>query len=192
MLFSLPRNLLRDISSKNLSTIETQPLIGKDGAVELQDIQAESPEKHVHNASIDDTVPLSTETHLEEGVSESNSLAKLGPVGQYLKPHVYLTPFLLQKNFLGPRFKESPPQLSNEEESIAYAHPAVSATNPVVWVPKDPYGLSEIEVSNLKQNDIDATSEGTWFEIDENKKKIKQFKWGPIEEIPIWEKPKQY
>ncbi|VVT58971.1 uncharacterized protein SAPINGB_P006476 [Magnusiomyces paraingens] len=192
LLFSLPRNLLKDLSTKNLITSETQPLIGKDGAVELQEIHTDSPEKHTHNASLDDTVPLSTETHLEEGIPESTALEKLGPIGQYLKPHVYLTPFLLQKNFLGPRFKESPSLLSNEEESLAYAHPAASATNPIVWIPKDPYGLSEIEVSNLKQNDIDATTEGTWFEIDENKKKIKQFKWGPIEQIPIWEKPKQY
>lgn len=192
MLSSLPRNLLREGSPGALGTSETHPLIDKDGSVELQEMDVNNPEKQTQEASMDTSTHVFSDSHIEEGTHDSSALAKLGPIGRYFKPHVFLSPQLIQKHFLGPRFKEEAPALPEEVESVAYAHPAVSSSNPVVWVPRDPYGLSDVEVTTLKEGDVNATNEGTWFEIDEQKKKVVKFQWGPIDQIPIWEKPRQY
>lgn len=191
MLFNLPRNLLRDLSTKG-HIEEKQPLIGPDGSVQLQEFNTEGPEKHQHQHDLDDSpvLPTTSESRLEEG--EGGSTQKLTFFLRYFKPHVFLSPYVLQTKFLGHRFREPCPPLTEEEESQAYSHPSVSSKNPIVWIPRDPYGLSDIEVENLRANDINATNNGTWLEIDNNKKKIKEFKWGSIDEIPIWSKPKQF
>lgn len=192
MLFSLPRNLLRDTSVK-LPETENQLLLGPNESIILQDMK-QATEKERLNSVDSVAVPTSSHTALGDDSSPSHrgSRHDLSYIKSYFMPHLYLTPYILQSKFLGHKFKVPPPPISEEVESVAYAHPCVSAPNPVVWVPKDPFGLSDIETENLRVNDINATNQGAWFEIDDNKKKLKGFRWSEINDIPIYEKPVLY
>jgi hypothetical protein len=90
-------------------------------------------------------------------------------------------------------YHETPVPYIEEEESSAYANPYVNDPNPVVWIPKDPWGLSDIEVSNLRSHNLNASNLGTWFAINDQKKKIAKIETGSdIKDIPIWQPSPQY
>lgn len=189
MLFSLPRDLVRDNSSKQYIS-ENTLLLQSGGGIPLQDL-GQNPEKHQAD-SLSEAIPTTSQSRLEEGGYSEGLSHRMSVFGRFFKPHMYLTPQILQERFLGPKYKEPSPIVPEDVESLAYAHPCVSSTNPVVWIPKDPYGLSDIEVESLRSNDVNATNQGAWFEVDNEKKKIKTFKWSEINEIPIYEKPAIY
>jgi calcium permeable stress-gated cation channel len=171
LLHMLPRNLMRENDEKNVAA--------QDG--DEKGIQPSSMERG------GDQVRLvgSNNSDQPEPVS-GNSFTR------YFAPHKFLTPSILQRELLtAPIFSEFPRPLTQEEESTAYCHPAALDSNPVVWIPKDPFGLSAQEVTHLQDNTVDATDRGTWFDIDEQKRKYK-FAWGPINDIPIWSPPASY
>lgn len=116
-----------------------------------------------------------------------------GAMARYFTPWKFLTPEVLFQTLLrAPIFQEPPVVLPDEVESTAYAHPSVTAENPVVWVPRDPWGLSTHQVEFLRNKDVNATDEGAWFEIDDNKKKT-QYAWAPqIENIPVYTAPYKF
>ncbi|GME76632.1 unnamed protein product [[Candida] boidinii] len=42
------------------------------------------------------------------------------------------------------------PSYDKEYEEHAYDYPDVTAKSPIVWIPRDPMGLSTVEIENLK------------------------------------------
>lgn len=117
---------------------------------------------------------------------------QMGAITRYLKPHVFLTPERLQTQFLPSSFHDPTPDMTEEEESTAYNHPSVQATNPWVWFPRDPYGLSNTEVTNLRRHDVRASDEGTWFEINQEKKKSDIVTSRETNQVPIYVAEQDY
>lgn len=216
MLSSLPRSLMRDTSGL---PAEKQPLITSDGSVELQSLGSPTNDKsglmaHPQHREMADAqvMPVNSEgqqpminhKHANssgivssadpdyDSESHHSPLEKMSTLGKYFMPHKYLSPQVLEKTFLGPAFRQPHPPLTEQEEETAYTDAAVTDENPIVWIPQDPYGFSDREVAELRECEVNATNQGTWFEIDQNKGKIKRFNWAPIEEVPIWSPEKKY
>lgn len=142
------------------------------------------------NFSDDKTAP--SPSAVEAGHKHFNPLPTGGALVRYFAPHKFLTPECIQRDLLtASMFHEPPAPLSPEDEENAYKNPAVTSTNPVVWLPRDPWGLSTQEVSKLRDHDVNATDEGAWFEINQKKKKA-TYGWGDIQEIPVWSPPAAY
>ncbi|SCV01820.1 LANO_0F13696g1_1 [Lachancea nothofagi CBS 11611] len=82
---------------------------------------------------------------------------------RYFLPHVYLS-YKAVKAVLPEIYNLPDP---NEEvlpgnEKHAYDYPAVSAKCPYLWIPRDPYGFSTIELANL-QPVVDISDQGAFL-----------------------------
>lgn len=114
-------------------------------------------------------------------------------LARYFRPYLFLTPQQLYEHLLeSPNFHRLFEGLSKDEEKSAYENPCVTSENPVVWIPRDPWGLADIQVEELRKHDINASDSGTWFEINETKKKSAIVYGDNIDEIPIWSQPPRY
>jgi hypothetical protein len=136
------------------------------------------------------TGQLSGTSASADAVESGRQLPSGGAIARYFTPWKFLTPEALHQTLLSaPCFHEPAPQIPESVESTAYQHPAIQSTNPVVWVPKDPWGLSTHQVEFLTSRDVNATEEGAWFEVDDVKKKA-TYNWSnELEQIPIYTAP---
>lgn len=214
LLMSLPLNLLRENASSDPTDLSD---LGYDAeGILLSDMKgqeaASSPtEQHLHHDSLSSAgvggggemaAPTTSHQNLEAGngghlggglkdrLHNNRQLQKVSWATHYFKPHVYLEPTLVQHDFLTARFQVACPPLPAEVEAGAYANPAENAENPLVWIPNDPWGLSAHEVSTLKECGMNAMNQGTWIEIDQEKKKSKIQTDGM--DVPIWSEPPTY
>ncbi|KAF5098088.1 hypothetical protein D0Z00_002175 [Geotrichum galactomycetum] len=200
LLVSLPLNLLRKNSPQKAEEV---PLL--ETGYPLEDIET----NHKHSNSLSSGADLedvrATNSKSNFGVEETTKKPKVLPINinlkrpveqmsfatQYFKPHIYLEPSVVQHDFLTVRFQEPSPVLSEQEEALAYANPAERSENPVIWIPRDPWGLADEELRKLNEQNLNAYTRGTWFDIDAEKKKFK-IKYGTIDEVPIWTPPPAY
>lgn len=204
LMHNLPRDLLRKKSaSAALPGTPPQPF-GRQaqtssvqydaaeiqGALEHQGSHEKPQHTRDESLSSGGPMPVTSESQLGQGPSSSRYRPTKESLIRYFKPHIFLKPEIIQKEFLTQRFFEAPPPLPSDVESGAYANPAITADNPVVWIPRDPWGLSEIEVRKMRAHDVNAYDEGTWFDIDEKQKA--QIKWGELDDVPIWSPPPPY
>lgn len=112
---------------------------------------------------------------------------------KYFRPYLFLTPVEIYENLLqSPNFHRLFEGLTKDEEQTAYENPCVGSESPVVWIPKDPWGLADEQVKILNDHEITASDQGTWFEVDDTKKKSKILYSDSIKEIPIWDDPPRY
>lgn len=194
LLYYLPRDLLRktDTTLRNLGMYNDEQ-------------NASAPfkqEKYGPNAAREDSLssetagPVSSQSRLELGQSgkpSGSSMPQVSSFTRYFKPHLYLRPSVIQNEILPPCFYEASEPLTEQQESGSYANPALTKENPVVWIPRDPYGLSEVEVQKMRSHDVQASDEGAWFEID-GKKKKSSIKYDEVSSgrVPIWSPPPAY
>lgn len=201
LLVSLPLNLMR----KNTPLEEEKvPLMDEGYQLEEIDTHRKNSNSISSCADLEDPQVTTSQTNLEP-VASVHKKSKVLPINinlkrpveqmsfatQYFKPHVYLEPSVVQHDFLTARFQDSPPELPEQVEALAYANPAERSENPVIWIPRDPWGLADEEVRKLKEQDLNAYDSGAWFDIDMEKKKFK-IKYGAINEVPIWTPPPAY
>ncbi|SCU89031.1 LAME_0E01992g1_1 [Lachancea meyersii CBS 8951] len=71
---------------------------------------------------------------------------------RYFQPHVYLS-YKAVKNVLPEIYNLPDPneEVSPDNVQHAYDYPAVSAKCPHLWIPRDPYGFSTIELAKLSE-----------------------------------------
>ncbi|KAF5097120.1 hypothetical protein D0Z00_002518 [Geotrichum galactomycetum] len=188
----LLKNLPRDLLRKTTNTVTALSVNG-DAHLTNKVTRQEKQGNITRDDSISSgPVPVTSESNLESAErSHGNPLKDMSTLTRYFKPHLYLDPTTIQNEFLTNRFHEPADELTVEDESGSYANPALTSENPLVWIPRDPYGLSEIEVQKLKEGQVNVSDEGAWFEIDDKKKKG-EIKWAEPEAVPIWSKPVEY
>ncbi|ANB14423.1 Rsn1p [Sugiyamaella lignohabitans] len=195
LLFQLPRSLLR-AEARDDNRKYSRSSAGS--VIPSPDTSFEKNHNDAHPSSYPLTnepsnAPIVNQSQVEAGRTKYGPIPSGGTIARFFKPHLYLTPEVLNQELLNaPVFHEPQAPLSDEEESVAYNHPAANAPNPVVWIPRDPWGLSAAQVQSLRERDVNVSDDGTWFDIDETKKKSKFGFTSSISEVPIWTQPPNY
>jgi hypothetical protein len=84
---------------------------------------------------------------------------------------------------------------TQQEHDEAYLHPAIISECPIVWIPRDKYGLSRQEVNASKQtvgsNSLTVTDEEAWF-TEKGKIEWRHEDEGDLRRVPIWEEEPVY
>ena len=84
---------------------------------------------------------------------------------------------------------------TQEEHAEAYVHPAIITDCPIVWIPRDKYGLSRLEVAASKQTVgkdlLNITDEEAWFN-EKGKIDWRHEDEGDLRRVPIWEQEPVY
>ena len=84
---------------------------------------------------------------------------------------------------------------TQEEHDEAYVHPAIITDCPIVWIPRDKYGLSTREVAVSKQTVgkdlLNITDEEAWFN-EKGKIDWRHEDEGDLRRVPIWEQEPVY
>ncbi|KAK2600413.1 hypothetical protein N8I77_009949 [Diaporthe amygdali] len=143
-------------------------------AVAAGDAQADEHERsHIQR--------LGREMHLPQKV--------ISPIARFLEPHVYAS-HKAMRAFLARTGAETDPapEYSEEEIKKAYQNPSLTSKAPVIWLPRDNYGLSKKEVESLGAENLEATDEGAWV----NSKGKVDFERSDLRGLPLWKQPKSY
>lgn len=124
---------------------------------------------------------LGREMHLPQKV--------ISPVARFLEPHVYAS-HQAMRAFLARTGAETEPAPEYSEEDIrkAYQNPSITSNAPLIWLPKDNYGLSKKEIESLSADNLESTDEGAWVD---SKGKV-EFDRINLRKLPVWKQPKDY
>ena len=84
---------------------------------------------------------------------------------------------------------------TQEEHDEAYVHPAIVTDCPIVWIPRDKYGLSRQEIAGTNQtvgkDMVNITDEEAWFN-EKGKIDWRHEDEGDLRRVPIWEQEPVY
>lgn len=113
----------------------------------------------------------------------------VSPIARFLEPHVYAS-HQAMRAFLARTGAETDPAPEYSEEDIkkAYQNPSLTSKAPLIWLPKDNYGLSKKEIESLSADGLEATDEGAWV----NSKGKVEFDRSNLRGSPIWKQSKPY
>lgn len=113
----------------------------------------------------------------------------VSPLARFLEPHIYAS-HRAMRVFLARTAAETDPPPSYSEEDIkkAYQNPSLTSNTPVLWLPRDCYGLSKKEVESLAQDGFAAVDEGAW--VDE--KGEVDFERQDLRSLPVWKEKTTY
>lgn len=113
----------------------------------------------------------------------------VSPVAKFLEPHVYAS-HQAMRAFLARTGAETEPAPEYSEEDIrkAYQNPSLSSKTPLIWLPKDDYGLSKKEIESLSADNLEATDEGAWVS---SRGKV-DFDRSNLRDLSVWKHPKAY
>lgn len=172
MLFALPRSLLDSTSSTYPATIsktKSDSLV-KENPFEVQD---------------------AAETFSAQIVSGDVRSGKF--FDRLFRPHVYYAPEVIQHELLTDNIWNEVPDLPGSDiEATAFDDPARNTDNPVVWFPTDPHGWAVAERDELRTHNVRAETSGSWYEINDVKKKLKIAVTDNADEVPIHEASPAY
>ncbi|KAI0382531.1 DUF221-domain-containing protein [Hypomontagnella monticulosa] len=122
---------------------------------------------------------LGQRAHIPETVVER----VLEPIARFFEPQVFAS-YKSMRSWLqdGGSLDEEIPEYTEEQLQKAYLNPALTAATPLIWIARDPIGVSKNEVSENEQHGLKASDEGAW--LDEEGK----LKWSSqdFDEVPIW------
>lgn len=154
----LPKNLEAEEQSLLAHTGEARPVADGNGVVD-----GDSAEKAISPTVVDDT-------------KQANFLVR------YLRPDKYASYYQLRQ--WAPKADDLPPYTPDIEEN-AYYHPSITAKAPLLWIPRDPLGVSKQEVEHTSKV-ISITDEDAW--LDEKNK----LQWDVDKGVPPIYKEKVY
>jgi len=120
------------------------------------------------NLQIADNNPATTgNSNGEKSVATSASpeVPKVSMFKKFLRPDLYAN--YLSAKAIVPQHEEVYTYTPEDRES-AYAHPALSASEPVLWLAKDEAGVSKEEIEGCKAFDIVASDEFAWVDEKSN------------------------
>ncbi|OTA99726.1 hypothetical protein M426DRAFT_324910 [Hypoxylon sp. CI-4A] len=109
----------------------------------------------------------------------------LDPIARFFEPQVFAS-YKAMRLWLqdGESFdnEEDIPEYTEEQLKKAYLNPALTSPTPLIWIAKDPMGVSSKEVAENDERGLKATDQGAW--LDEKGK----LRWSvqDFEEVPIW------
>ncbi|KAL1849934.1 phosphate metabolism protein 7 [Diaporthe australafricana] len=166
-----------DMLSVDAENGEQDPLLS--AAEEGQAVAAGDAQADEHERSR--VQRLGREMHLPQKV--------VSPIARFLEPHVYAS-HKAMRAFLARTGAETDPAPEYSEQDIkkAYQNPSLTSNSPIIWLPRDDYGLSKKEVESLSAENLEATDEGAWV----NSKGEVDFERSDLRGLPVWKQPKAY
>ncbi|ROV87380.1 hypothetical protein VMCG_10746 [Cytospora schulzeri] len=113
----------------------------------------------------------------------------ISPLARFLEPHIYAS-HKAMRAFLARTAAETDPPPSYSEEDIkkAYQNPSLTSKTPVMWLPRDSYGLSKKEADSLAKDGFSAVDEGAWV----NQKGNVDFERRNLRSLPVWKEGKAF
>lgn len=113
----------------------------------------------------------------------------LDPISRFLEPQIYTSKEAM-KQFLRHTAAngDPPPEYSAEEIQNAYRNPSLKSKVPKIWLPKDDFDLSKMEIDSLAEVGIQATDEGAWVD---HKGKV-DFERQHLRSLPVWKSNPPY
>ncbi|KAI1385784.1 DUF221-domain-containing protein [Hypoxylon trugodes] len=110
----------------------------------------------------------------------------LEPIARFFEPQVFAS-YQAMRTWLqeGDSYDdEDVPEYTEEQLQKAYLNPALTSPTPLIWIAKDPMGVSKNEIAENEQRGFKASDQGAW--IDEKG----GVKWSVNDfgEVPIWKK----
>lgn len=124
--------------SKKEKRLSESPFMSKE---ELNDII----DKDTLKTAREQEVPLLIDD--ADYIIEENT--KVNFIKKFFRPDLYSS-YKAAKDLLPESYFEVPDELDYDAELHLYDYPDVTAQAPVLWIPKDPMGLSTIEIEKLK------------------------------------------
>lgn len=93
---------------------------------------------------------------------------------------------------LNPRFSQPVPPDTKQEILEAYLHPALAQRQEIIWLARDPAGVSKNEVEQLRENlgihGVEVTDEAAIM----NKKGKVEWNASSVGQTSLWEEPVVY
>jgi hypothetical protein len=92
------------------------------------------------------------------------------PLARFFEPHVFAS-HRAMKAWLRNDAEydgDDVPQYSEEQVRKAYVNPAYTSATPVVWLPRDRWGVSKKEVGKNEEEGLKCSDEGAWVDEDGN------------------------
>ncbi|KAI1653440.1 DUF221-domain-containing protein [Daldinia decipiens] len=114
----------------------------------------------------------------------------IDPIAHFFEPQVFAS-HQAMKSWLqdGDLFDDEDVQEYTEEQlQKAYLNPALTSPTPLIWIARDPMGVSQNEIAENEKNGLKASDQGAW--LDEKGKlrwSVKEF-----QEVPIWKRGVTY
>lgn len=109
-----------------------------------------------------------------QSTPEYEDEAKDNPLTARMRPLIHKRFYLPCSHSLN--FAHSQAQLESdwmEDEHIAYLNPVITSEPPVIWLPRDEMGASQIMVRDNQAAGVRSADEFAWFEVTEKKGKKK-------------------
>jgi len=150
-----------------------------------------SEDDHYKASSPHSEVPLEPEAQLQTYTPKD----KL-PLGQRIKAFFAPTAAANQTiQTIWPTIGSPVRPYSQEEHDEAYIHPAIITECPIVWIPRDKYGLSKQEIAasrhTVGKDLLNVTDEEAWFN-EKGKIDWRHEDEGDLRRVPIWEQEPVY
>jgi len=88
------------------------------------------------------------------------------PLARFFEPHIFAS-HRAMKAWLrndAEYDEDDVPQYSEEQVRKAYVNPAYTSKTPVVWIPRDRWGVSKAEVGKNEGEGLECSDEGAWVD----------------------------
>lgn len=103
-----------------------------------------------------------------------------------IRPRLYYTPEVIQSELLTENIWNEVPELpSSNIEATLFNDLACNTENSVVWFPADSHGWALDQRDELRAHDVRAETSGTWYDINNEKKKFETAIYENADEVPI-------
>ncbi|KAI7245991.1 DUF221-domain-containing protein [Hortaea werneckii] len=115
----------------------------------------------------------------------------VGKIKSFIFPSKFASAAVLSRYILSPFLTHPVRPYTEKEREEAYLHPALTAEVPIIWLARDPHGLSRREVDACRREigeGIEVTDEEAWFN---EQGKVEWDKTHP-QKAPVWEDAPEY
>lgn len=123
-------------------------------------------------------------SHIQSLTSRAHVPPKIaGPLARFFEPHIFASHAAMKQWLRDGDFDENDvPEYTEAQIKTAYLNPAYTSSTPVVWIPRDPMGVSKVAMRENEEAGIKCSDAGAW--IDEEG----ALKWSvdDFEQVPVF------
>jgi hypothetical protein len=135
----LPADLAIESEDGNGDDDEEAPLLSEDG----------HPDSHIHRLAQRTPIPAKV----------------VDPVARFFEPHIFASHKAMRVWLKDGDFDdEDVSAYKDEEVAKAYLNPAFTSSTPVVWLARDPMGVSKAEIAANEKEGLKSSDEGAWID----------------------------